>query len=89
MKTDLQRIESDKNKSLDRYFKSLYVIQVFVGSAAVEFNDKNLPENLADRIPPPQKIPFNYLLYIITQEDISIYVAYSRPNGWTEWAEFF
>ena len=27
-------------------------------------------------------------IYIIKQ-DIHINVAYSRPNGWTEWAEFF
>ena len=23
------------------------------------------------------------------KQDIYIYVAYSRPNGWTDWAEFF
>ena len=26
------------------------------------------------------------IIYIITQ-DIRIYVPYSTPNGWTEWAE--
>ena len=26
---------------------------------------------------------------IIKQEILYIYVAHSRPNGWTEWAEFF
>ena len=30
------------------------------------------------------------LIYIIKQDiHINIYVAYSRPNGWTDWAEFF
>ena len=28
------------------------------------------------------------LIYVIKQ-DIHIYVAYSRLNGWTEWAESF
>ena len=28
------------------------------------------------------------LVYVIKQ-DIGIYVVYSRPNGWTEWAEIF
>ena len=28
------------------------------------------------------------IIYIIKQ-DIRIYVAYSRPNGWTDWAEIF
>ena len=23
------------------------------------------------------------------KQDIHIYVAYSRPNGWTDWANFF
>ena len=23
------------------------------------------------------------------KQDVYIYVAYSRPNGWTDWAEFF
>ena len=27
-------------------------------------------------------------IYIIKQ-DIRIYVPYSRPNGWTDWAEIF
>jgi len=32
----------------------------------------------------------NYLIIIYKiKQDIHIYVAYSRPNGWTEWAEFF
>ena len=30
-----------------------------------------------------------YLIYIIKQDIMNIYVAYSRPNGWTERAEFF
>jgi len=29
-----------------------------------------------------------YIIYIIKQ-DIQIYVAYSRPNGLTDWAETF
>ena len=29
-----------------------------------------------------------HVIYIIKQ-DIRIYVTYSRPNGWTVWAEFF
>ena len=28
------------------------------------------------------------MIYIIKQ-DIRIYVPYSRPNGWTDWAEIF
>ena len=30
----------------------------------------------------------NSVIYIIKQ-DIRLYVPYSRPNGWTDWAEFF
>ena len=33
-------------------------------------------------------ININVVFYIIKQ-DIHIYVPYSRPNGWTEWAEIF
>ena len=29
------------------------------------------------------------LLFYIIKWDIRIYVVYSRPNGWTAWAEFF
>ena len=30
------------------------------------------------------------LIYIyIIKQDIRIYVPYSRPNGWTDWAEIF
>ena len=40
----------------------------------------------------PKKSPLNLsphsAIYIIKQ-DIRIYVAYSRLNGWTDWAEFF
>ena len=37
----------------------------------------------------PKTVKFFWgLIYIIKQE-IRIYVPYSRPNGWTEWAEFF
>ena len=31
---------------------------------------------------------FIKLIYLIKQ-DIRIFVAYSRPNGWTEWADIF
>ena len=33
-------------------------------------------------------ILLGYLIYIIKQ-DIRKYVPYSRPNGWTDWAEIF
>ena len=35
--------------------------------------------------------PNNILLlsFYIIKQDIRIYVPYSRPNSWTEWAEFF
>ena len=29
-----------------------------------------------------------YTIYMIKQ-DIHIYLPYSRPSGWTEWADFF
>ena len=29
------------------------------------------------------------LVFIIRQDIIKIYVAYSRPNGWTKWADIF
>ena len=36
------------------------------------------------------QIPYNLLIYIIKQDiHICIYVAYSRPNGWTDWADKF
>jgi len=38
-------------------------------------------------------VPFKPLSEYINEEnmkqDIRIYVPYSRPNGWNEWAEFF
>ena len=49
------------------------------------------------RIETPNCIPIstvyithNYIIiYILKQDIICIYVAYSRPNGWAEWAEIF
>ena len=33
---------------------------------------------------------FNIFPFIYTiKRDICVYVPYSRPNGWTEWADFF
>ena len=30
-----------------------------------------------------------YIVIYIIRHVIHIYVAYSRPNGWTDWAGFF
>ena len=30
-----------------------------------------------------------YSFYYIIKQDIHIYVPFGRPNGWTEYAEFF
>ena len=31
----------------------------------------------------------SYVYIYIIKQDIRIYVPYSRPNGWTDWAEIF
>ena len=38
-----------------------------------------------------KRLIVNELLIYIIKQDIRIYkyVAYKRPNGWTDWAEFF
>ena len=35
------------------------------------------------------KILISYIIYILKQDIMHIYVAYSRPNSWTEWADIF
>ena len=44
---------------------------------------ENYEENPGTRKPETKSI-----IYIIKQ-DIRIYVVYSRPNGWIDWAENF
>ena len=29
------------------------------------------------------------IIFYMIKQDIQIYVGYSRPNGWTEWADIF
>jgi len=35
------------------------------------------------------KVKMFFCFIFIIKQDIRIYVSYSRPNGWTEWADIF
>ena len=57
---------------------------------------RGVPANLflLENISKPKISNFNIIIFInmyisIIKQDIRIYIHYSRPNGWTEWADIF